>query len=267
MQVQGPAVATSGGLRLSFQTDKPVYAAGEPVMLTATFENPTHNPVVYTMFSAGDPPVIISFAQTSYAHGFELFEPGLSGRTVVPVVVTGTLAAGQSITRTVVWDQRLRGGGGSFLAPPGQYQVSACVALGDYNGDRQPTNLTASLGLTVTGTPAIVTPAQAVQLALQTPRVGAWFTKFGSLLICMLPNGQRLEVTLDGSQERAQSDPLVPSKQGGAMCIVNLEDSARWKLQLLAKPSFPPSTFNPADNFFVLVSLTTGEVSFREWPG
>jgi len=122
-----------GGMHLTLQTDKPSYARGEPVQITAAVVNLSRKEQDYTIWNLGDPRIYIYIS----GQGLEkvpVEEKSLRQRARLPAVSYSTMIPNEIITREFTWDQKVVGPEGKEEAlEPGSYELRAVIYLGRLN--------------------------------------------------------------------------------------------------------------------------------------
>jgi len=181
---------TQDGIILTLSTDKQVYQPGEIIAVEARVENASSIPFSYTMWSIGDPAIYVAVTETPYSGGVELYEKGHEIANVLPEVTADTLAPGQSITRKVIWDQLLPTYPQSIQAPSGKYNIRAVFHIGAYSSNNKPFPLTANVEIEITGTAKIITPEDALCLALELPEVKQWYDEHSGPNLVRVENGE-----------------------------------------------------------------------------
>jgi hypothetical protein len=109
-------------------TDKSVYALTEGVHITVTLTNLGY--ISHSFSSIVDPSIIVEVWSTHYVEGDP--EPDVDMQMWYTAIVnqsqtTLTIAPGQSLTRTLVWNQTVIYPESSLLVTPGTYVVDAFV--------------------------------------------------------------------------------------------------------------------------------------------
>jgi len=156
-------------IRLS--TNKETYKPGKTVVVTASVENISSNPVVYTMACKGDPTPYVYLKNNPYFSSFYLEEKEWGGiRTVQPLVTLGQLDPYETVTRQVVWDQKFR----DFQAPQGTYSIKGSIKLGDFRDESPLKTVSVELDIHIVGAPQWITQEQAKDIVLNLPEVSAW---------------------------------------------------------------------------------------------
>ncbi len=127
----GPGSRLPGGMHLTLQTDKPSYARGEPVKITAALVNLSRKEQDYTLWNLGDPRIYVYVSGTVLKERVPVEEEALRQRVRLPAVSYSTLIPNEIITREFSWDQKVVGPDGKETAlPPGSYKLEAVVYLG-----------------------------------------------------------------------------------------------------------------------------------------
>jgi hypothetical protein len=96
------AQIVDGDILLSISTNKDTYMPGEVILVTASVENRSPNPVKYILFNRGDPTPYVYLEKNPYFSGFGLEEKGVLGRTVAPMYTGGQLKPYEIVKREVV---------------------------------------------------------------------------------------------------------------------------------------------------------------------
>ena len=224
VRVESAVEVVGDGMKLSIWTDKTAYVIGEAIKITAQFENLSAGTITYTLGSIGEP-VLAIYLNSSVYGGRILYEPGITAITISPLVTTAKLGPGQSLTRTVVWNQKIN----NLQAPDGHYQISAGIRLGDYYADKNTFNFGGSLDVYVRGGVIFIPAKQAITTALQDPYVKDWFNSQGADVICELPGPEYVRITSSGIQPATHQElEDRKSRQKGQLGIVYLQSDGLW---------------------------------------
>jgi len=162
---------TEDNVLLRLSTDNKVYSPGEIIVVEASVENLTPEPVEYTLYSKGNPFPGVHLESNSYFEGFSLYERGGEPSAVLPVVTMEQLEPHEKVTREVVWDQKFKG----VQAPEGSYSISAGITLGDYyQGEEFIKNVSVNLEIQISGAPQWISQEEAIDIAVNVPEVSEW---------------------------------------------------------------------------------------------
>lgn len=117
--------AVDQGVILTLSTERRIYLPGEPVVAEVHVTNTSAVPIDYATGHIGDPSIRVTLTKTPMGDEVELQERGREQWAVLPVPQLYTLEPGQSITREVVWNQRLSSRPGAEQVPAGTYNIQA----------------------------------------------------------------------------------------------------------------------------------------------
>lgn len=121
-------------MHLTLQTDKPSYAPGEPVKITAALVNLSRKEQDYTLWNLGDPRIYVYIAGPGLEPRAPVEEEALRKRARLPAVSYSTIIPNEIISREFTWDQKVVGADGKERnLDPGTYELRAVVYLGRLN--------------------------------------------------------------------------------------------------------------------------------------
>lgn len=175
-------------LRLS--ANKQFYQPGETIVVNVSVENAYSEPISYTMWNGGDPPIYVTVDSTPYSDRFSLYEKDYEAREIHPIVTSDVINPGQRITREVIWNQLLPTYPDRLQAPPGKYVIQATFFMGKYSSDHEPYLVAAQIEIEITGTKAIITPEEALRQALELPEVELWYAEHSGPSLVKIENGE-----------------------------------------------------------------------------
>ncbi|MGE5224614.1 MAG: hypothetical protein ACM3PY_19435 [Omnitrophica WOR_2 bacterium] len=169
---------TKKGVRLIISSDKTIYRPGDTVYINASVENLTDAPIKYTLWSISAPVIDVYVVSPIYDNSVVLFEKDYQPIPFPAVIATEELQAKQTITRQVVWDQKLIVPSSSTIqiqAPAGSYNINCEFSLGIYSSNQEPIKLATSIDIQLQNAVKMVMPDAAVQIARQVPEVANWY--------------------------------------------------------------------------------------------
>jgi hypothetical protein len=247
---------------LKISTSKDTYVPGEVILITASVENQSPNPVKYALSSMGNPTPSVYLENNLYFSGFPLEEKELGGvRTVVPMVTGGQLKPHEIIKREVIWDQMilLR----NQQAPQGTYSIGCGLTIGDYQNESSQKRLSVILDIHIVGAPKWITLEQAKNIALNLPEVKTWQETHsgksvvkqenGNYYVFMMGDWQKVAPQFSASEQKT---PLTLNNYKEWMPDVNVTlDKSTWIITMGTKmgpnPHFVRIQINPVTSSVV----------------
>ncbi|HET9476442.1 MAG TPA: hypothetical protein VFP63_03035 [Dehalococcoidia bacterium] len=221
------------GVRMTLSVDRETYSAADPVRVTLKVENTTDLPVEYRGQTPAESGLTVTVA-SDLADPQALLEPG-------PEDVSGTLAAGDTIERTLEWDKVIDMNVTPVTAPPGNYTVNAAFMMAR-EGFADLAELGAAVTFEVEGTPYIQPPVEVVRAMINDEQVKAWGQGRGDNVICAYPpHGYFYNAFFVTGQAAETFDFLYDSQvnNGLPICGIATEGEA-WRLVLYSPKGEEP---------------------------
>ena len=169
------------GLDVELTSDTSSYQSGELIKATAAFTNNSDMDIRLYRFSSSASPLRIEISGADLPY-FPLLNPN-DAQADLPVELISTLRIGESITREVVWDQKLPKG---EIAPPGGYVLKAYVLAIEPDSFTR-TEIGVKKEIMLEKSSLAIAEESAVLTSLNEPTVKTWYeADNGSNITCRL---------------------------------------------------------------------------------